>query len=198
MCDECLEGTPLFAEPRCPTCSIPIAGPNCDCRELPADVDRLWVAGPYDGWLRDAIFDFKFKGETARAPSLAALLADASRSMGTDAWLAPVPLHKKRKRHRGYDQVALLATALGLQTGQTVCPALVKDRETPTQVGLSASERSLNLIDAFSVRPGIELPDHVILIDDVTTTGSTLSESARALRKGGVVSVTAVVIAHGL
>ena len=62
----------------------------------------------------------------------------------------------------------------------------MKDRETLTQVGLSASERSLNLIDAFVVRPGVALPDQVILIDDVATTGSTLSECARALRRAGV------------
>ncbi len=75
---------------------------------------------------------------------------------------------------------------------------LRKDRETRTQVGLSAAERSLNLFDAMSVRPEVVLPDQVILIDDVATTGATLSECARALRRNGVQSVSAVVIAHGL
>jgi ComF family protein len=107
-------------------------------------------------------------------------------------------MHAKRKRQRGYDQVAILSAAISKLTGRPIIEALEKDRETLTQVGLSASERSLNLIDAFSVRSGVWLPDQVILIDDVATTGSTLAECARALRRGGVQTVGAVVIAHGL
>ncbi len=113
LCDDCLESVPLFAEPRCPICSIPLHAATCDCRELPTGVDRMWVAGPYDGWLRNAVYDFKFKGETARAPSLAALLVDACSSFGADTALVPVPMHKKRKRQRGYDQVAMLAYSRG-------------------------------------------------------------------------------------
>lgn len=173
-------------------------GSTCDCRELPLDVDRLWVAGPYDGWLRSAVYDFKFRGETARAASLTALLVDACRPAGTSSALVPVPMHARRKRQRGYDQVAILAESVGKQAGLPVVEALVKDRETLTQVGLTASERSLNLIDAFAVRPGASLPNHAILIDDVATTGSTLTECARVLRYAGVQSVSAVVIAHGL
>jgi ComF family protein len=177
---------------------MPMPGTTCECRELPLDVDRLWVAGPYDGWLRGAVHDFKFKGETARASSLAGLLTDACGMFGPDAVLVPVPMHAKRKRQRGYDQVAILSAAISKLTGRPIIEALEKDRETLTQIGLSASERSLNLIDAFSVRSGVWLPDQVILIDDVATTGSTLAECARALRRGGVQTVGAVVIAHGL
>lgn len=177
---------------------MPQHGTACDCRDLPADVDRLWVAGPYDGWLRHAVHSFKFGGETARAPSLAALLASECASIGPDVVLVPVPMHVKRKRQRGYDQVAILAHALGRQTRQPVVAALAKDRETRTQVGLSAAERSMNLIDAFVVRPGIVLPDAVVLIDDVATTGSTFSECARTLRRSGVRSINALAIAHGL
>lgn len=193
-----MTATPLFGEPRCPACSMPMQSVACDCRALPPNIDRLWIAGPYDGWLRSAVHNFKFNGETARAPSLASILADASRSMGADVALVPVAMHQKRKRHRGYDQVAVLAAAVGKQTGQPVIDVLIKERETQTQVGLTAAERSLNLIDAFTVRAGRVLPDQVILIDDVTTTGSTLSECARALRRGGVQSVSALVIAHGM
>lgn len=177
---------------------MPMHGATCDCRALPLDVERLWVAGLYDGWLRGAVHDFKFRGETARALSLAALLAEAARSFGTDSVLIPVPMHVKRKRQRGYDQVALLASSVGKLTGQPIVEALAKNRETLTQVGLSASERSLNLIDAFSLRADIVLPDQAVLIDDVTTTGSTLTECARTLRKNGVLSVSAIAIAHGL
>lgn len=173
-------------------------GPECDCRALPPDVDRLWVAGPYDGWLRLAVHDFKFRGETARARSLAELVGVAPELQQAGVTIVPVPMHRSRLRQRGYDQVAILAREIGKQTGSPVVDALVKVRATPTQVGLDASERSLNLLDAFSVKSGVALSRQIVLVDDVTTTGSTLSECARALRTKGVDSVSAVVIAHGL
>ena len=198
VCAECLAATPLFDEPRCPTCSLPQAGTICDCRELPDRIDRLWVAGPYDGWLRPAIHSFKFAGETARASHFAALMANACARMGPDVALAPVPLHPRRKRQRGYEQTTILAHAIGQLTGQSVFLGLKKTRDTPHQVGLSAAERSLNLLDAFEIAPGMTTPPKVVLIDDVTTTGSTLTECAIALRKNGAWEVSAAAIAHGL
>lgn len=198
VCDECLSETPLFSDPRCPICSMPVRATTCDCRELPDRVDQLWVAGPYEGWLRSAIFSLKFNGETARTRPLAELMIDACATMGIDASLASVPLHPQRRRQRGYDQTAMLAKFVGKQTGQLVFSGLTKVRNTPHQVGLSAAERSLNLLAAFEVNAGAPPPDRVILIDDVTTTGATLTECAVALRKGGASWVGAVVIAHGL
>lgn len=162
------------------------------------DIDRLWVAGPYAGWLRNAVYDFKFRNNTARAPSLAGLIAEACATMDPRADLVPVPMHVRRRRQRGYDQVAILAAAIGSTTGQSVNEALAKGLETAPQVGLSRSERMSNLTDAFALRPHASLPDRAILIDDVATTGATLAECARTLRAAGVSSVSAVVIAHGL
>jgi len=177
---------------------MPLAGAHCDCWDLPDRVDLLWTAGPYDGWLRSAIHAYKFNGETARAPHFASLLAEVCAGLGDDAVLAPVPLHPKRKRQRGYEQTRLLAEKISERTGQMVFLGLKKGRDTPQQVGLSRAERSLNLLDAFEIAPGAVVPDRVILIDDVGTTGATLTECAIALRKGGATSVSAVVIAHGL
>jgi len=144
------------------------------------------------------VHDFKFRGETARSTSLAGYLEEACQAFGTTATLVPVPMHRSRKRERGYDQAAILVRAIGKATGQPMCELLVKERATPAQVGLTAAARSLNLIEAFAVRPGVPIPDAVILVDDVATTGSTLTECARVLRKAGASSVSAVVIAHGL
>ena len=198
VCDECLKRTPLFADPRCQICSLPSTGAACDCRELPDRIDQLWIAAPYDGWVRSAIHSYKFAGETARAPHFASLLAAACASMGADAVLAPVPLHAKRKRQRGYEQTLILAREIGKRTDQQVFTGLRKGRDTPQQVGLSRGERSLNLLDAFELAPGISAPEHIILIDDVATTGATLTECAIAARNGGATRVSAVVIAHGL
>ncbi|HET9661776.1 MAG TPA: ComF family protein [Thermomicrobiales bacterium] len=193
-----MERTPLFADPRCPACSLPLIGAACDCRELPDRIDRLWVAAPYDGWVRTAIHSYKFSGETARAPHFASLLASACLSIDPGAALAPVPLHPRRRRQRGYDQTAMLASEVSKRTGQPVFTGLRKGRDTLQQVGLSRAERSLNLLDAFELANGVSSPDTVILIDDVATTGATLSECAIALRSGGTTRVAAVVIAHGL
>jgi ComF family protein len=148
--------------------------------------------------MRSAIHSYKFAGETARAPHFATLLSDACRELGTDVSLTPVPLHPKRKRQRGYEQTVILAREIGKRTGQPVFTGLRKGRDTPQQVGLSRAERSLNLLDAFELAPGVTVPEQIILIDDVATTGATLTECAIALRNGGATSVSAVVIAHGL
>lgn len=190
--------TPLFDDPRCPVCSMPLDGAVCDCRELPDQVDQLWVAAPFDGWMRAAIHSYKFSGETARAPHFASLVELACRSIDIDATLVSVPLHPRRKRQRGYEQTAVLAKEIGKRTGQPVFTGLRKGRDTPQQVGLSREERALNLLDAFDLKPGVSSPDRVILIDDVATTGATLTECAIVLRKGGATNVAAVVIAHGL
>lgn len=198
VCEECMERTPLFSDPRCSTCSLPKVGATCDCHELPDRIDRLWIAAPYDGWMRSAIHSYKFAGETARAPHFASLLIAACNELGADAALTPVPLHPKRKRQRGYEQTVILAREIGKRTGQPVFTGLRKGRDTPQQVGLSRAERSLNLLDAFDLVPGVPVPEHVILIDDVATTGATLTECAIVLRNGGATRVSAVVIAHGL
>lgn len=112
--------------------------------------------------------------------------------------LAPVPLHPRRKRQRGYEQTVLLARAISALTGQPLFEGLKKARDTPHQVGLSRDERALNLLDAFDVEFGGMMPDKVMLIDDVATTGATLTECAIALRRAGVREVSAAVIAHGL
>lgn len=92
----------------------------------------------------------------------------------------------------------MLASEVSKRTGQPVFTGLRKGRDTLQQVGLSRAERSLNLLDAFELANGVSSPDTVILIDDVATTGATLSECAIALRSGGTTRVAAVVIAHGL
>jgi ComF family protein len=165
---------------------------------LPDRIDQLWVAATYDGWVRHAIHAYKFSGETARAAHFAGLIASACSTIDANAALAPVPLHPRRKRQRGYDQTMMLAKHVSKRTGQELFSGLRKGRDTPQQVGLSRTERSLNLLDAFELAPGYSSPASVILIDDVATTGATLTECAIALRNGGATRVAAVVIAHGL
>ena len=115
--------------------------------------------------------------------------------------MVPVPLHPARLAERGYNQAALLAGGAAAELG---CPlharALARTRHTPQQARLSRSERLDNVIGAFRVRSVSEAAAlrgrAVVLVDDVATTGATLSACAAALRAGGAASVTALVIAR--
>lgn len=111
--------------------------------------------------------------------------------------IVPVPLHRSRLRQRGYDQALELArplaSALEIPLLDT---ALFRALATHPQSRLDAADRRYNLEDAFDVRPGIDLPAHLVLVDDVMTTGATLHSAARTLYRAGAVRVDAWVAAR--
>ena len=115
------------------------------------------------------------------------------------AVLVPIPLHRSRERKRGFNQARLLAEALAERLKLPVADALRRIRATAPQVGMdSFEERRTNVTDAFSVNePAAIAGSTVILIDDVSTSGATLSEAARALREANCRTVWAIVIAKG-
>jgi ComF family protein len=121
------------------------------------------------------------------------------RSRGGDvldgaAWVVPVPLHRSKRRQRGFNQAADLARHIGLP----VAAALKRVRATPSQTGLPASQRHRNVKDAFAATAQIHrvAGSIVVLIDDVSTTGATLDACARALKDGGVREVRALTAAR--
>ena len=110
--------------------------------------------------------------------------------------LVPVPLHAAKRRERGYNQSELLSLAVGRLTGIEVeTRALFRSRNTSSQAGLDGDSRLINVRRAFSSAAGLLEGRHVILIDDVVTTGATLKECARVLYESGVPEVTGCVIA---
>jgi ComF family protein len=112
--------------------------------------------------------------------------------------VVPVPLHPVRLRQRGFNPAALMASALGRERGLAVDPgALARIRNTPSQTLLPRFERARNVAGAFRARSRA-LPGRVWLVDDVVTTGSTLREAARALRRAGVRRIVAVCAARTL
>jgi ComF family protein len=111
--------------------------------------------------------------------------------------VVPVPLHATRLRERGFNQASLLAALLSAQTSIPSKPLLDRIRYTTTQTALDRSERMENLHDAFRLRKNADVRGlRVLLIDDVLTTGSTLSECARVLKRAGALSVHAATAAR--
>src|SRR5205823_5404499 len=111
--------------------------------------------------------------------------------------IVPVPLHPTRQRERGFNQAMLLARSLSPRTSLPVVPALERVRYTTTQTAFDRAERMENLRNAFRLRPRRDVRgSRVLLVDDVLTTGSTLSECARVLKQAGASSVYAATAAR--
>ena len=207
LCGDCQQRAPRIVAPFCAKCSEPFPGAitqtfscaNCENRVLHFDcavaayrsrglVRRLvhqfkyakqrHLRHPVAGWLRETLHDPRLRG---RAFDL----------------LVPVPLHPARQRERGFNQAELLADLLADSMNLPRRNLLERTRYTTTQTAYDRAERMENLHDAFRLRKNRDVRElRVLLIDDVLTTGSTLSECARVLKKAGAFSVHAATAAR--
>jgi ComF family protein len=214
LCEDCyLSFTPI-PEPICPTCGRPITPPvschNCADAEPFGGwgFDAARAGGIYVGALREGVHKLKFGGQEQLGELLGAHLAnrcvvDALLPLEwrerADA-LIPVPLHPKRQRQRGFNQAALLAKPLAAMLGKPLLTETLQRtiRNTP-QVGLSGEARRRNLTEqGFHLVSSTTISGkHLLLIDDVFTTGTTVSTCARVLKTGGAASVVVVTLAAG-
>lgn len=146
-------------------------------------------------WPADALLRrFKFHQDLAAGRLLASLMAERCATLARPQALVPVSLHRQRLRQRGYDQALELARPLARALALPCLPVLQRRRATLPQSELHASARARNLRGAFAVIG--EVPAHLVLIDDVMTTGATLYAAARALRRAGAERVDAWVCAR--
>lgn len=142
----------------------------------------------------------KYRGNIGLGESIALQMTDFVRSL---KWpidvMIPIPLGKKRLKERGYNQVALVALPLAYQLGLRYEPnALRKTRETRSQVGLTVSQRSQNVQDAYQADSEVVKRKSILIMDDVATTGSTISACTAALLSAGAQEVYVLTIARAL
>ena len=199
LCSPCETSLPRLKVPYCRKCAQPVtSGTLCrQCAAAPPFLDGIKAAFIMEGAIREAIHALKYRNLRAASPTLGRLLARwlVSNPIPGEV-LVPVPLHKRRIRDRGYNQSALLAKEVSKVTGLPVREnLLVRTRDTPPQISLSLQERIGNVEGSFEL-PGDGRGLKIILVDDVVTTGSTMSACGKALRAGGAGSVWGLALAR--
>lgn len=211
LCGSCWDRLERLSPPYCRTCGRPFprfdpggapeAGPCEPCRRRRPRFSYARAATLYGERVREAVHALKFQGKTALARPLGDLMAEVgSRVLPVAAvdCLVPVPLHPSREAERGFNQSVLLARRVSRRWGVPVEPrALRRRRSTPSQTDLDAEARRANVKDAFQVYRSRAVDGrHVLLIDDVFTTGATVSECARVLLDAGARTVGVLTVAR--
>lgn len=197
----------FFAPPWCARCGVPYPHPMGEgavCAEC-ARGDMHWHRARavlrYDKYSRRLVLSFKHGDRTHLAPALGRWMhrAGADLLAETDL-LIPVPLHWTRLFSRRFNQAALLAHAIHAAGGPAVAPDwLIRRRRTPSQGRLGAGARVRNVRGAFALRPGRNVKGkRVVVIDDVMTTGATIEECARVLRRAGAEFVGVLTFARAV
>ncbi|MFT3761699.1 MAG: ComF family protein [Pseudoxanthomonas sp.] len=198
LCRACAAALP-WNRSACLHCALPLttAGICGQCLRQPPPLTETHAVFVYGFPLDRLAPRFKFHRDLAAGRLLAGLMAEACAALPRPDALAPVPLHRRRLRRRGYDQALELAKPLSRALGIPLqADLLSRRRATAPQSELDAAARRRNLRDAFAVAAGRPLPRHVALVDDVMTTGATLHAAARALLGAGVARVDAWVCAR--
>ena len=210
VCEGCLQD---HAQPhtRCPLCAAPMQPEQEVCSDCLGNgkppLAQCYAALPYQWPWRDLIDTFKYRAQPSWAGLLAQRMAacpEIRHTLQTAAWVLPMPIHPERLAERGYHQTLLLAQRLLALTGtaphKLQPDLLVRSRNVARQSTLTSAQRADNLHHVFSVphAPARALVhgQHVVLVDDVMTTGATLQHAATALLAAGATQVSAVVVAR--
>lgn len=209
LCQDCASLVEIFEDQYCPFCRIPKKVPDgrtcARCRK-DKKLNGLFCATSYENRLvRKMLQLLKYKPSYAKclAGPLASFIITHFQlvnkiDFGEYLWI-PVPLHKSRLKERGFNQAEELARELAkILGGELLAGALIKMRPTKPQVDLPRQEREKNIIGAFEcVRPETVRGKKIFLVDDVLTTGITMEECARALKRAGAKEVWGVTVARG-
>ncbi len=201
LCKKCFGQIVYVEKPVCPICQRQVIGgkTHFGCRGK-FRLDGLVVPLRYKWPVDVAIRKIKYKWIYTISEILVAFVV-------TDFWksdvpnfdlILPIPLHLRRKKWRGFNQAEILACDLAKRFKVKLGRELVRVRETKTQVGLSKDERKRNISGAFSLTSAGDIKGkNVLLVDDVYTTGATMSEACKVLKKAGAGEVWALCVALG-
>jgi ComF family protein len=220
VCQDCLAAVRPLSDGVCSVCGERLVGPSafvndrgeasCPlCRRIEPVFARAVAYGSYNGGLRDLIHLLKYQRMRPAATVLGRMLAEAIAGLapsfqGDCPVVVPVPLHQGKLRERGFNQSELIArSALKLKPAgleMTLQPAtLERRRATQSQTGLSRDQRRENMRGAFLAAKPVSIAGRsVLLVDDVFTTGTTVSECARILRRAGATRVWVATVARTL
>ncbi|MBI1823254.1 MAG: ComF family protein [Nitrospirae bacterium] len=208
FCEPCWSGIRPLEGPFCPQCGRPFLssialsyspGHRCgDCRATPPYFDQMTIPFSYEGTLAKSIYFYKYRRQVSLIKSLVELVRPHLAPLKKAEVILPVPLHPTRLREREFNQSLLLADALGLILKRPVWGhVLVKVSQTTHQVKLSGRGRRKNLDRSLTVpNPKHVSGKTVLLVDDVFTTGSTMNECAKVLKKVGSQEVYGFAIAR--
>lgn len=216
LCRACVHAFFPVTSPKCDICGEMFqsrAGSEdhvCgQCRKQEHHFALIRAAGQYEGVFMTVLQALKYKGKTRLAKPLGRLLFHAFIShpeLAETELVVPIPLHSSRARRRGFNQAALILKQWPLLLRQYGGPApaiagdgslLKRVRKTPAQTGLNRSQRRTNIRQAFALRAAAPVEGKtVLLIDDVCTTGATVNECARVLKKGGAKTVNVLTLAR--
>lgn len=201
LCFNCQQEINNIKGKLCQRCGVPLTTSHdlcADCRSERPPFEAMRNLAQYEGVVRECIHSLKYDHNQALGEFFAEDLAALVVQEGWDPDLVvPVPLSPARQKERGYNQSALLARPIGLILGKPFTPfGLKRIRNTRSQVELTAPERKVNVQGAFEAESGIIGGKRILLVDDVTTTGSTLRECAKALKKGDASEVYCLTLAR--
>jgi ComF family protein len=207
LCSSCWAGMRFFAPPWCAVCGLPFPHPMgeeavcADCARQKPSWDRARAVMRYDKHSRHLVLALKHGDRTHVARALGRWMGRAGAELleGADM-IMPVPLHWTRLFTRRYNQAGLLAHAVRAAGGPPVMADwLVRRRRTPSQGRLGPVARVRNVRGAFAVRRGCDVKGkRIVLVDDVLTTGATVEECARVLRRGGAAFIGVLTLSRAV
>jgi ComF family protein len=201
LCADCQEKIVVIKTPSCPECQrITKNGEYCRTHRRGKVITGILVAAHYkEGPMKEAIHNFKYDGIKELAEPLGSVLAKSvfDRLPKGNLVIVPIPLHGRRLGARGFNQSELLAKSAAARLKLPAAFDLVRIVNTPAQVELSGEARKQNLTDAFAWKGRGLRGKTVLLVDDVTTTGTTLNEAAKPLKAAGARFVWGLVLAKG-